>query len=97
MLNGPEIPLMVLFVSIAAVFIMRGPFGRAMAERLSGRARSGTEDQDVRELKGEVEELRNQLTDVQERLDFAERVLARKDDRVAVVLQREAERLPPVR
>ena len=97
MLNGPEIPLMVLFVSIAAVFIMRGPFGRAMAERLSGRARSGTEDQDVRELKGEVEELRNQLADVQERLDFAERVLARKDDRVAVVLQREAERLPPVR
>ena len=97
MLNGPEIPLMVLFVSIAAVFIMRGPFGRAMAERLSGRARSGTEDQDVRELKGDVEELRNQLADVQERLDFAERVLARKDDRVAVVLQREAERLPPVR
>ena len=97
MLNGPEIPLMVLFVSIAAVFIMRGPFGRAMAERLSGRARSGSEDQDVRELKGEVEELRNQLTDVQERLDFAERVLARKDDRVAVVLQREAERLPPAR
>jgi len=96
-LNGPEIPLMVLFVSIAAVFIMRGPFGRAMAERLSGRARSGTEDQDVRELKGDVEELRNQLADVQERLDFAERVLARKDDRVAVVLQREAERLPPVR
>jgi hypothetical protein len=73
---------MVLFVSIAAVFIMRGPFGRAMAERLSGRARSGTEDQDVRELKGEVEELRNQLYEVQERLDFAERLLARKDDRV---------------
>lgn len=97
MLNGPEIPLMVLFVSIAAVFIMRGPFGRAMAERLSGRARSGSEDQDVRELKGEVEELRNQLVDVQERLDFAERVLARKDDRVAVVRQREAERLPPAR
>ena len=85
MLNGPEVPLMVLFVSIAAMFIMRGPFGRALAERLAGRARSASEDQDVRELKGEVEELRNQLADVQERLDFAERVIARKDDRVGAL------------
>ena len=84
MLNGPEIPLMVLFVSITAVFIMRGPFGRAMAERLSGRARSSSEDQDVRELKGEAEELRNQLYEVQERLDFAERLLARQDERAAL-------------
>jgi len=84
-LNGPEVPLMVLFVSIAAMFIMRGPFGRALAERLAGRARSASEDHDVRELKGEVEELRNQLADVQERLDFAERVIARKDDRVGAL------------
>jgi len=76
---------MVLFVSIAAMFIMRGPFGRALAERLAGRARSASEDHDVRELKGEVEELRNQLADVQERLDFAERVIARKDDRVGAL------------
>ena len=80
MLHGPEIPMMVLFVSIAAVAILRGPFGRALAERLSGRARPGAEDQDVRELKSEVEELRTQLAEVQERLDFAERVLARRDD-----------------
>jgi len=84
-LNGPEVPLMVLFVSIAAMFIMRGPFGRAIAERIAGRARTATEDQEVRELKGEVEELRNQLADVQERLDFAERVIARKDDRVGAL------------
>ena len=85
MLNGPEVPLMVLFVSIAAMFIMRGPFGRAIAERIAGRARTATEDQEVRELKAEVEELRNQLADVQERLDFAERVIARKDDRVGAL------------
>lgn len=91
MLNGPEIPLMVLFVSIAAVFIMRGPFGRAMAERISGRARTGTEDQDVRELKGEVEELRTQLSEVQERLDFAERILARQDERAGMLPKRGAE------
>ena len=73
MLNGPEIPLMVLIVSLATVFVLRGPFGRALAERIAGRARTGTEDQEVRELKGEVEELRNQIYEVQERLDFAER------------------------
>jgi ubiquinone biosynthesis protein UbiJ len=90
-LNGPEVPLMVLFVSIAAMFIMRGPFGRAIAERIAGRARTAAEDQDVRELKGEVEELRNQLADVQERLDFAERVIARKDDHVAALPKRGVE------
>ncbi len=84
MFKGPELPMMVLFVSTAAIFIMRGPFGCAIAERLSGRARSGSEDQDVRELKGEVEELRNQLYEVQERLDFAERLLARQDERAAL-------------
>ena len=88
MLNGPEIPLMVLFVSLATVFVMRGPFGRALAERIAGRPRTAAEDQDIQELKGEVDELRTQLADVQERLDFAERVLAK---------QREVERLPPVR
>ena len=75
---------MVLFVSIAAVAILRGPFGRALAERISGRACPGAEDQDVRELKSEVEELRNQLYEVQERLDFAERLLARQDERAAL-------------
>jgi hypothetical protein len=83
--------MMVLFLSIAAIVIMRGPFGRALAERISGRARPGAEDQDVQELKSEVEELRHlpeQLSELGERVDFLERLVAK---------QREAERLPPVR
>jgi len=91
-LNGPEIPLMVLFVSLATVLVLRGPFGRALAERIAGRPRTGAEDQDIRELKGEVEELRTQLGDVQERLDFAERVLARRDDRADALPKGAAER-----
>lgn len=43
---------------------------------------------EVAELRGEMDELRHQLAEVQERLDFAERMLAKT---------REAERLPPVR
>jgi hypothetical protein len=84
--NGPEIPMSIFFLAMAAIFVLRGPFGRALAERLSGRA--GVDDREVRELRGEVEDLRHQLTEVQERLDFAERLLAR---------QREAERLPQPR
>ena len=81
--NGPEIPMIVFFLSIAAVAILRGPFGRALAERIAGRA--NTTDQETRELKGEVDELRQQLYDVQERLDFAERLLARHDERAGAL------------
>src|SRR5215470_7549058 len=43
---------------------------------------------EVEQLRSEVDELRGQLAEVHERLDFAERMLAKT---------REAERLPPVR
>jgi len=80
----------IMALCAAAVFIMRGPFGRAMAERISGRARTA-DDQELRELKGEVDELRHlseQMSELGERVDFLERLVAK---------QREAERLPPVR
>ncbi|HEV8304217.1 MAG TPA: hypothetical protein VGQ25_04610 [Gemmatimonadales bacterium] len=86
MFNGPEIPMSIFFLAMAAIFVLRGPFGRALADRLAGR--SGVDDREVRELRGEVDELRHQLTEVQERLDFAERLLAQ---------QREADRLPGTR
>ncbi len=86
MFNGPEIPMSIFFLAIAAIFVLRGPFGRALADRLAGR--SGIDDREVRELRGEVDDLRHQLTEVQERLDFAERLLAQ---------HREAERLPGAR
>ena len=88
MLNGPEVPLMVLFVSLAAVFVLRGPFGRALAERIAGRSGTAAENRDIQELRGEVEDLRHQLGEVQERLDFAERLLARQDERVGVLPKR---------
>ncbi|MGH7522374.1 MAG: hypothetical protein ACREMI_13950 [Gemmatimonadales bacterium] len=77
----------ILFLSLAAIFVLRGPFGRALAERIAGRSR-GVDDQEIQDLKGEVEELRHQLGDVQERLDFAERLLARQDERVGALPKR---------
>jgi len=87
-LNGPEVPLMVLFVSLAAVFVLRWPFGRALAERIAGCSPTATEDREIQELRGEVEDLRHQLGEVQERLDFAERMLARQDERVGALPKR---------
>jgi hypothetical protein len=74
--DGPGFPLSIFFLSFAAIFVLRGPFGKALAERLSGRV-VPHDDGAVLELREEVEELRRQLGEVQERLDFAERVLAR--------------------
>ncbi len=88
MFHGPEVPMSILFLCVGAVFVLRGPFGRALGDRIAGRARAGAEDQDVQELRGEVDDLRHQLGEVQERLDFAERLLARQDERAGALPKR---------
>src|SRR3989441_8182192 len=44
-------------------------------------SRGGASPAEVADLRADVEDLQRQLADVQERLDFTERVLARRDDR----------------
>lgn len=92
MFDGPELPMSILFLSMAAIFVLRGPFGRALAERIAGRPHGAAEDQEIQELKREVEELRHQLNEVQERLDFAERLLSRQDERAGTLPKGGSER-----
>lgn len=73
-----------LFVSLAAVFILRGSLGKALADRIAGRA--GADDEEVQRLGAELEEVRAELAALHERVDFAERLLAKQQD---------AERLAP--
>ncbi len=80
---APMVVVSVIFLSGAAVFILKGPLGKALAERLAGRGAGS--DGAVQRLRAEVDDLRAELGAVQERLDFAERLLAR---------DRERERLP---
>ena len=82
MFDGPGFPMSIFFLSMAAIFVLRGPFGRALAERLSGRSRGPAEEGEIQELRADVDALRHQLDEVQERLDFAERLLARQSERV---------------
>jgi len=55
---------------LAKVF---GPIGAAVAARIRGRREGGPDSR----LASEVEELRTRLAEVEERVDFAERLLAR--------------------
>ena len=74
-----------LFISVAVVLILKGPVGKALAERIGGRSIEASEETealhaDVDALRGDLadmqEHTRAQLADMQERLDFAERLLA---------------------
>jgi hypothetical protein len=53
------------------------PVGRALAERLRGRAEPAQDP----ELLAEVDALRQEVADLHERVDFAERILLESHDR----------------
>ena len=73
-----SIPI-ISILTFGAIFISRGPIGQAMARRLSGHSADEPSDE-ILELREQVELLRTEIGDVQERLDFAERLLARGRD-----------------
>ena len=81
-----------IFGGLSAFLLAISPVGKALADRIRGAGPRGSDAgvQQVREsqmvILDELEALRQELTEVQERLDFTERIIAR---------QREAERLPP--
>lgn len=98
---APALTFSIISISVAAIFVLRGPVGKALAQWIGGwshneskwieakmREAGGGTSADVDQLRAEVDELRGQLAEVHERLDFTERMLAKT---------REAERLPPVR
>jgi hypothetical protein len=73
------------FVSFALVKVFRGPIGQAIARRINHR--SGELDPDlaneVASLRGELEQMHQRLTDAEERIDFSERLLVKKQESAA--------------
>ena len=58
-------------------FIVVGPIGRAFADRLRGKAKGPALDSgEVEALKDELYNLRQQVSELAERQDFSERLLA---------------------
>ncbi|MBI2074118.1 MAG: hypothetical protein HYW06_11740 [Gemmatimonadetes bacterium] len=88
-MSGPEVLIPItFFVSAAAAIIFRGPIGKAIAEAIR-RAPPWTDrppqpDLDVERMSGELEELRHRLAELEERQDFAERLLAQQRDRAVL-------------
>lgn len=81
---APFLVPMTLFVSVAAILIFRGPLGKAIGERIAGRKVDGDVLAETEALHADMDELRHRLSEVEERLDFTERLLAQHKDRNAL-------------
>ncbi len=90
--DAPALVMMVVTV-MAAVTIVLWPLARALARRLEGRgtldAALRAEVEQLRHRLGEVDALQGRVAELEERLDFTERLLVRGQDAAA-----ESGRLP---
>ncbi len=85
-MNGQEAAV-VLFIVLCGGFWVVRPLATAIAKRIAGEPRPAAPDPHEREaVAEELQELRREMTELQDRMDFAERLLAK---------QRDAERLAP--
>ena len=83
LLAGGSIALS-LFASAIRVALGRPSRGRLMLERVMRQRHDPAADQDVAELRQTVERLSGEVAELQERLDFAERMLAQQRERQAL-------------
>src|SRR5437867_3558928 len=80
----PIVALIVLFIGLR--WVLRTPVGEALAERIRIKVRgrgvgTGEEPQRVAALEEQVAQLQGQVSELAERLDFAERMLAERRER----------------
>lgn len=77
---APVLGMFVLTFGVGAVIVLRGPLGKALARRLEGPAAlPDTSVQQLEELQVRMADLEVQvgrMHELEERLDFAERLLA---------------------
>ncbi len=85
---APMVVMVVVAIATAAVIILRGPLGKAMARRLEGGTAAGEdlkhrlEDMEARLMQAEL--VQNRMEDLEERVDFTERVLAREKPKAQI-------------
>lgn len=80
--EGFAIPVAVIS-AISAGVMLRGPLGQAIARRLDPQHRADAVAGE--EVYGELDELRTRVGELEERLDFTERLLVRARDEGGVV------------
>jgi hypothetical protein len=65
-------------IVIGATLVVLVPISRALAARIRGRAEQVLDDGRIDALSARLEQLQQDMLETQERLDFAERMLARQ-------------------
>ncbi len=83
---GHDIVPIVVFLMLGLVGVSFSPLGRAVARRIGGEARAlesgaARDTAELEALHGEMADLRRELDEVQNRLDFTERMLAQARER----------------
>jgi Tfp pilus assembly protein PilO len=80
--------LTITVLAVATVFVVRwvvmSPIGQAIGERLRGKRHglaTGEQEDRLARIEAEMQALRGHLSEVSERLDFTERVLAERRER----------------
>ncbi len=73
---GEGIIALALFFTVGVTVVLRGPLGRAIADRIAGR--SAAAERPNEQVIAEADELRQRVAELEERQDFTERVLARQ-------------------
>jgi hypothetical protein len=78
-MHGMEgiLAIILIFGGGTAIVLSFSPVGRAFAARIRGDAPAAAADP---ELRAEVDQLQHDVAELQERLDFTERVLAQRPD-----------------
>jgi hypothetical protein len=72
--------VLTLGIGYAMVRVFQGPVGQALARRISGRAAEPDAElaAEVEHLRQQVDQVQQRLLDAEERLDFSERLLAQR-------------------
>ncbi len=71
---GYAIPVTIIG-AIGATIVLRGPLGLAIAERIRG---GGGSELPPEQVLNELDDLRTRITELEERTDFSERMLAQR-------------------
>jgi hypothetical protein len=77
-----------LFGGATLTLLAFSPVGRAMADRIRGHGAAPVYDP---EMVAEIQSLRADVSELQERVDFTERLLARKSEPLPLAAPRETE------
>ena len=78
--GGAPALVMIVFLGLLATTVILWPIMRAFGRRLEGKAHDAALRADVEQLQqrlGDVDQLHHRVAELEERIDFAERMLAR--------------------